>query len=594
MILRDYQQRISNSVIREWQEVCSTLVVCPTGGGKTIIFADVIRCIQPARAMVIAHREELIFQARDKIQSLTGLECGIEMGDLYVNKSLFGDTPVIISTIQTQTSGFGDRRRMSRFKPQEFGVLIIDEAHHATAKTYRDLINYYKTNNPAIKILGVTATPDRTDEEALGQIFETCPDEQDYEILDAIKDGWLVPIDQLMVTLGSLDFSHVRTTCGDLNGADLSAVMESEKNIQGVVQPTLEAMYGLPPHSLDTFPPNEWPATLERQPYVRRGIVFTVSVAQAEALSNIFNRIHPDLSRWVCGHTNKDQRREMLKQFAAGQIQCVVNVGVLTEGFDDPGVELIAMGRPTESRALYSQCIGRAMRPLTGLVDGLATPEERKAAISTSAKKSMLVLDFVGNSGKHKLMSSADILGGKVSDEAIARAVLKAKSKGGAVRMSDELDEAEEELRNEAAARRQAEEARKSRLVARVSYTSRKISPFDALELTPVRERGWDSGKVLSEKQRSLLLKQGINPDDMVYAEAKQLLNEMFRRWDQKLATVKQASLLKRYGYETKELKMDEASRLIDGLAKNGWRRTDRTTHVPLLTQQPTEDQVPF
>lgn len=580
--MRSYQSECVDCIFREWEEVISTLALLPTGSGKTRIAAEVIRRKQPLRTIFVCHREELVTQARNSFRKFAGLDSGIEMGNLFVNKSLFGDLPIVIATVQTLNSKWGDRHRMGRFKPEDFGVLICDEVHHGIAPSYRRVFDYFR-QNPNLRMLGLTASADRLDQQALGQICETCA--FDYEILDAIHDGWLVPIDQLMVTLGSLDFSHVRTTAGDLNGADLSAVMESEKNIQGVVQPTLEAMYGLPPHSLDTFPPNEWPATLERQPYVRRGIVFTVSVAQAEALSNIFNRIHPNLSRWVCGHTNKDQRREMLKQFAAGQIQCVVNVGVLTEGFDDPGVELIAMGRPTESRALYSQCIGRAMRPLPGLVDGLATPEERKAAISTSSKKSMLVLDFVGNSGKHKLMSSADILGGKVSDEAIARAVLKAKSKVGAVRMSDELDEAEEEIRNEAAARRQAEEARKSRLVARVSYTSRKISPFDALELIPVKERGWDSGKVLSEKQKSLLLKQGINPDDMSYAEGRQLLNAMFERWNKKLATIRQCSLLKRYGYETKELKMDEASRLIDVLAKNGWRRSDRTTHVPLLTQ---------
>ena len=118
---------------------------------------------------------------------------------------------------------------MSKFDPQRFGVLIIDEAHHATSPTYRRVIDYYRTN-PALKVLGVTATPDRADEEALGQVFQSVA--FDYEVLDAIHDGWLVPIEQQMVHVEGLDYSSIRTTAGDLNGGDLAAVLEAEKNLQ--------------------------------------------------------------------------------------------------------------------------------------------------------------------------------------------------------------------------------------------------------------------------------------------------------------------------------------------------------------------------
>ena len=553
MSLRDYQVDAHDCIFKEWESNTSTLVVIPTGGGKTVLFSAVCKTAQPKRAMVIAHREELIFQARDKIQHFSGLDCGIEMGDRWVNNSLFGETPVVISTIQTQNSSFGDRKRMSRFKPMDFGVLIIDEAHHATADSYRNLINYYIHNNPDIKVLGVTATPDRSDEMALGQVFQSVA--FDYEILDAIHDGWLVPVDQQFVAIEGLDFSEMRTTAGDLNGADLAAVMESEKNMHGVAASAIEIIGN------------------------KRAIVFTASVKQAEVISNILNRHRNGMASWVCGMTNKDARKNMLDLFKEGKIQVVCNCGVLTEGFDDPGVEVIVMARPTKSRSLYAQMAGRSTRPLAGLVDQLDDKDARKAAILASAKPSCLIVDFVGNSGRHKLVSSADILGGKVSDEAIAKAVEIAKKKGGAVRITETLDECQEALRKQeeerlaAASRRQEEEARKHKLVAKVKYSTKTVNPFDLFQIAPAKERGWDQGKVLTEKQKGVLLRQGINPEAMPYAQAKQVLHEMFRRVNEHLATAKQLAVLRRYGYTDPKITFEQASSALSAIAKNGWRK---------------------
>lgn len=544
---RDYQIAAHDSIFEEWRTLCSTLVVSPTGTGKTCLFSMVCNTVQPKRALVIAHREELITQACNKIEQFTGLQCGVEMADQYVNNSLFGEMPVVVSTIQTQNSSFGDRKRMSRFNPKDFGVLIIDEAHHATAASYRHLINYYMTANPQIKVLGVTATPDRADEAALGQVFESVA--FDYEILDAIHDGWLVPIEQQFVSISGLDFSEMRTTAGDLNGADLAAVMESENNMQGVASSAIQIIGS------------------------KRAIVFTASVKQAETVSSIFNRHREGMANWVCGMTNKDDRRELLSNFKTGKVQVVCNCGVLTEGFDDPGVEVIIMARPTKSRSLYAQMAGRSTRPLAGLVDHLENKDARKAAIASSAKPSCLIVDFVGNSGKHKLMSAAEILGGKVSDEAIAVAVRKAKESGSAVRISERLDEEEDAIKAAAEERRRADEARKAKLVAKAKYSIKTINPFDIFQISPAKERGWDEGKVLTEKQTALLLKQGINPDGMPYAQAKQVLNELFRRWKDKLATVKQVTLLQRYGYKDPNITFEQASNIINKLAASGWRK---------------------
>jgi len=547
MKLRPYQSAASEAIFKEWQDNDSTLVVIPTGGGKTILFADVIRRVFPRRALVIAHREELIFQARDKIERVTGLTADIEMGERRAEGGLFGMARVVVSTIQTQCSGGDGGGRMSKFDPSQFGLLIIDEAHHATSPSYRRVIDYYRTN-PALKVLGVTATPDRADEQALGQVFQSVA--FDYEVLDAIHDGWLVPIEQQMVHVEGLDYSDVRTTAGDLNGGDLAAVMEAERNLQPMASASVEIIGA------------------------RRALVFTASVKAAELTAEIFNRHRTGMAAWVCGETDREDRRRILAEFAAGKIQVVCNCGVLTEGFDDPGVEVVIMGRPTKSRSLYSQMVGRSTRPLPGVVDGPETAEARKAAIAASAKRSCLVVDFVGNAGRHKLITSADILGGKVSEEALERAVKRVSEAGGPVNMTEALDEAEAELREQ---RRLAEAARRANLVAKARFTTQAVDPFDVLALKPALARGWDQGRQLSEKQRSLLAKQGINPDRVSFVEGRQLIAEIFRRWDGKLCSFKQAKVLRKYGYDA-EVSFAEASAIIDGLARNGWRRTAEPT----------------
>lgn len=544
MKLRPYQVEAVAAVQREFQSVDSTLLVLPTGTGKTIVFADIIRRAFPRRALVLAHREELIFQAADKIHKNTGFRCDVEMADYRADLGgLFGGPQVVISTIQTQTAGADGSGRMSRFNPSLFGLIVVDESHHSTSPSYRRCIDYYR-QNPRLKVLGVTATPDRADEEALGQVYETVA--YDYEILDAIHEGWLVPVEQRFIAVSGLDFSHIRTTAGDLNGADLAAVMEEEKAMHGIAAPALEITAG------------------------RRSLVFAASVAHAERLAEIFNRHKDGCAAWICGKTDKEVRRKTLAAFAAGKIQYVVNVGCLTEGFDDPGVECIVMGRPTKSRALYAQMIGRATRPLPGLVDQIDDPADRCAAIAASAKPTCQVIDFVGNAGRHKLMSSADILGGKASEEAVE--IARKKAAAGPVRMDEAIDQAEREIEER---RRQA--ARRAQLTARARWSAQQINPFDVFGFAPVKERGWDHGRALSEKQRSLLERQGIDPAAVTYSQGRQLLTEIFRRWDHGLCSYKQARCLRRYGHDG-NVSREEAGRILDRLL--GGKKKKEAAHV--------------
>lgn len=544
--LRPYQAEAADAIFREWEDKSSTLVVAPTGTGKTNLFCEVIRRIQPKRAIVLTHREELTSQAVKRLWADFGIDSQVEMADQWADENYWNRAPVVVSTVQTQVAG-RNGGRMLRFNPNDYGLVICDEAHHYTAPSFRKVLNYYK-QNPEIKILGVTATPDRADEEALGQVFESVA--YDYEILDAIHDGWLVPVEQQMVNIVGLDFSNVRTTAGDLNGADLALVMEAEKNLHGIASASIDVIKD------------------------KRTLVFTVTVKQAERLAEIFNRHRSGMASWLCGTTPKNQRHKILKDFSNGLTQVLVNVGVLTEGYDDPTVECIVQGRPTKSRCLYAQIIGRSLRPLPGIVDGLNTPQERKFAISASAKPSALVLDFVGNSGRHKLMTSADILGGKLSEEVIERAIKKAKENGKPVRMDQELDKADRDIKKEIEARKAQEAARRAHVKAQADFKLRSVDPFDILEITPARARGWDAGKTITEKQRAVLLRQGINPDKLSYGQQKQLLIALFARMDKKLATIKQCQLLRKRGIDTHGLTFEQASqRITEIAAREGWKR---------------------
>ena len=548
MRLRDYQEAAAENVFREWEECASTLAVLPTGLGKTVLFAEIIRRMHErgARAMVLAHREELITQAAEKIQRVTGLEAQIEMGEYHVQPYFGQMPPVVVSTVQTHCAGGDGAGRMSKFDPQDFGLVVIDEAHHATASTYRRCIDWYRQND-ACKILGVTATPDRADEAALGRVFETVAYE--YGVLEAIQNGWLVPIEQQMVTVGSLDFSGIRTTAGDLNQGDLAEVMEDERNLQGVAVPTLEICGE------------------------RRAIIFATTVEQAERLAEILNRYKPDKAAWLCGKTDKEDRRHMLADFKAGRLQFVVNVGVLTEGFDDAGVQVVVMARPTQSRALYAQMAGRGTRPaeeVAGLLGDVPTATERCAMIRNSRKPSCLIVDFCGNAGRHKLCCTADILGGNIDEDVVAEVARRVREGGKPVDMTEELAKVKAEVE----ARKKREAATRAGLQARAQFLVTKIDPFNEWDLTPVQERGWDRGRHFSPKQAQVLLERiGVDPDKIPYGQGKQLLDEYFRRLQGGYASLKQAALLKKRGFSM-PLRHDMAGRMIGRMAeRQGWRK---------------------
>ncbi len=559
--LRDYQREAADAVFEEWKTHNSTLLVQATGLGKTVLAAEIIRRSQPRRTLFLAHRAELIYQAKEKIERFTGLECGVEMAAERSDRGLFGRTPVVVSSVQTQYSN-GNARV---FKPDDFGLLVVDEAHHYVAPAFRRIIDHYR-QNPNLKVLGLTATPNRTDEAALGEIFESCAHK--YEIIDGVQHGYLVDIKQLFVPVSGLDYSHVRTTCGDLNQKDLEIVMEQEETIQGMIQPIMEITWSVPQYSLSKLNVDQWGEFLKANGKPRKAIVFCVTVNQAKMFSNIINRAIPNSASSVSEATPKHERKRLLDDFASGrELHTICNCGILTEGYDNPTVEIIIQARPTESLVVYTQQIGRATRSLPGVIDGLETVESRRQAITDSAKPFCTIVDFVGNSGKHKLISSADVLGGEASEDVIERAKQKAKDSSIPENISDLLQKSLEEIAAEKAEKERQEEARKARLVAKAKYATVSVSPFEATGLAPRRTRGWEQNKELTEGQQKVWkLITGFNPDafkEYTYAQKKQLIDEQFRRWDSGLCTVSQAMQLKALGRDTSMGEL-EAARTLD------------------------------
>lgn len=558
MIPRDYQLDAVRNTFEQFATNDSTLGTLPTGLGKTVVFSMVARDfpqrVQQGRTLILAHREELIWQAAQKIERITGDKPEIEMGEnTAARHGLLAYGNVVVSSVQTQNAGRkcscqahepgvepppgcqncldGMVRRMQRFDPKEFSLIITDEAHHSTAATYGRIYDHYMGANPSIKHLGVTATPDRSDEEALGRRFQSVAFEMD--ILDGINGGWLVPINQSWVQVEGLDLSNVRTTAGDLNEGELADILEQEEQLHGIVSPTLELAGDRPT------------------------LVFATTVAHAQLMCDIINRHRPGQAICVHGKTPKDERRRLLAEYAQGRYQYLCGCGVFLEGFDEPRIACVAMARPTKSRSLYAQAIGRGTRPILPPLE--PDPRARRDGIAFGPKPDLLVLDFVGNSGKHKLISTADILGGRYTDDVVAEAVRIAKSKGGAQNLSDTFQEAATAL--------EAAKREKIRLNAR--YALRNISPFDLFETTPgIREPGWHKGRPPTPRQLEALRKFGVDIREVKsFFQATKLLDGAIARIKEKKSSFRQVRCLAKFGIDGREMSSEQAGQRITQLA---------------------------
>lgn len=531
--LRKYQQEAHDNSLAAFAEGKSrTLVILPTGGGKTIVAAHVTKAmLQKGRVMVLAHRDELIRQAVIKFHKVTGIEPAIEKADEFSEEDgLMEKPPIVVSTIQTQNSGTDELRRMARFDPKEFSLLWVDECHHAVSATWKRCIDYYANGNPDLKILFVTATPDRADERGLAEICDHIA--FDYELPDIIRDGYLVPIRQKRVRIEGLEFSKIHNAGDDFAQGELEAAMMVEKPLHGVIQATIETSCDLEIGFLETLRDDEerdkkLAARMgDRLP--RKTLTFTVSVSHAERTAEIINRWIPRSAAALSGESPEEDRRGVLKKFANGSIRFLVNCALFLEGFDEPSIEVVAMARPTKSRMLYAQAVGRGTRPLESIaapLGELEDPAERRKLIADSPKKYLTVLDFVGNSGKHKLVCSCDILGTACPQDVIDRAAEIAEEEE--IDAQAALDRAGEEIESGRAAeaamaeasaedadaademRITAAAARRLSLVGTGQYSIQQVSAFDPHDIAPAEVRIGPNG--ITPKQVDFLRKLGVS-----------------------------------------------------------------------------------
>lgn len=511
--LRPYQQQARDRIHAEWDAGHTrTLLVLPTGTGKTIVFASVAADQVRAgdRVLILAHRGELLEQAADKLQRSTGLVSAVEKAESTCLDSWYR---VVVGSVQTLQR----TARLERFPQDYFGTIIIDEAHHAITDGYRRILDYFS----GAKVLGVTATPDRGDMRNLGEVFDSLAFE--YKLTDAIKEGYLCKIMAQTIPL-QLDITDVGFTSGDYSLGQLGTALD----------PYLEQIA----------------AEMAQRCKGRKTVVFLPLIKTSQKFRDLLNT-YGFRAAEVNGQS--DDRRQVLADFDAGKYNVLCNSMLLTEGWDCPSVDCVVVLRPTKVRSLYSQMVGRGTRLSPGKTD-------------------LLLLDFLWMTDKHELCRPADLV---CEDRTVARQMTEHLAETGCPEDIEEAAaQASEDVvaqREEALAKQLEEQRRKkAKLVDPLQYEM-SIQAEDLAGYVPAF--GWEAGPP-SEQQTAALEKLGILPDAVESAgKAALLLDRLNKRRDEGLTTPKQIRCLEKYGFQHVGTWSFEAARhMIDRIAAQGWR----------------------
>jgi ATP-dependent helicase IRC3 len=325
--LRNYQQEALDAMLKaERQGISKQLVVLPTGAGKTFLFAHlpIVRS-NSLPMLVLAHRAELLHQAKAKIEAINpNLTVAIEKAE---HKA--GRVDVVVASVPTL--GRGNSTRIEGFEDIYFKTIIVDEAHHAAANSYQKILKYFKPDY----VLGVTATPQRSDSVGLIDTFDEIVYYKSIE--DLINEGWLSPLVGYRVKTNT-DISEVEIVNGDYKQEQLAEAIDNPSRNNSIVNAFVD---------------------LAR---TKKTVVFAANIAHARNLAASFAAQTRTQVRVVLGETPDEERQQILSDFRSGVVQVIINVGVLTEGFDEPGIEAIILARPTRSTLLYTQIVGRGTR----------------------------------------------------------------------------------------------------------------------------------------------------------------------------------------------------------------------------------------
>lgn len=309
------------------------LVSLPTGTGKTVIFSELIRQ-RDGTALILAHRDELLQQAADKLRSVAP-ELALTIGFVQAGRNDV-HSPIVLASVQTLASA----KRLAQL-PSEFDTVVIDEAHHATADSYRRILEHVTGSG---LIVGFTATPERADRSDLRDVFDTLSYGRSLE--EMIREGYLCDLQALRITLEDLDLAKVKKSRGDFQADDLGRAMHEAHAVEHVI------------------------AAYDQHALGKRTVAFFPTVAMSAEAAAAFTAagiraVHLD------GTTPSDERRAMLANLSTGAVEVVCNVGVLTEGFDEPSLQCIIIAAPTRSRIKYAQMVGRGTRLYPGKTDCL-------------------------------------------------------------------------------------------------------------------------------------------------------------------------------------------------------------------------------
>ena len=513
--MRPYQQAAREAIHAEWNDGRRrTLLVLPTGTGKTIVFAAVTedQVRSGSRVLVLAHRGELLEQAADKIKRSTGLASAVEKAE---QTCLDSWCRVVVGSVQSLQRP----ARLEQFPADYFGTIIIDEAHHAITDGYQRVLEHF----PEANVLGVTATPDRGDMRNLGEVFDSLAYE--YKLTQAIREGYLCPILAQTIPL-QLDISQVTLSGGDFAVGGLGTALD----------PYLEQIA----------------TEMQTACAGRKTVVFLPLIKTSQKFRDILNS-----KGFRAAEVNgqSEDRAEILSDFSNGKYNVLCNSMLLTEGWDCPSVDCIVVLRPTKVRSLYSQMVGRGTR---------LSPE--------TGKKDLLLLDFLWLTERHELCRPADII---CENREVSRKMTENLAKAGC---PEDIEQAAEQAsadvvaqREEALAKQLAEmRRRKKKLVDPLQYEM-SIQAEDLTGYVP--SFGWEMGPP-SEKQTAALEKFGILPDAVESAgKAQMLLDRLNKRRGAGLTTPKQIRCLEKYGFQhVGTWQFSDAKYMIDRIAANGWR----------------------
>jgi len=513
--LRPYQEQARLRVEDEWTSgVKRTLLVLPTGTGKTIVFAKIVEDMvrKGYRVLILTHRGELLEQAADKIRKSTGLVCSVEKADQSCLDSWFRVTVGSVQSMQRP-------KRLERFSADYFPVIIIDEAHHAISDGYQRVLEHF----PDARVLGVTATPDRGDMRNLGEFFQSLAYE--YTLPKAIKEGYLSPIKAQTVPL-EIDISDVGIQSGDFAAGEIGT-------------------------ALDPYLPK---IAEEMKKYCmnRKTVVFLPLIATSQKFKDLLNE---NGFRAAEVNGTSEDRAEVLKDFEEGKYNVLCNSMLLTEGWDCPSVDCVIVLRPTKVRSLYSQMVGRGTRLYPG-------------------KEYLLLLDFLWHTERHELCHPAHLI---CESEEVARKITQNMEKeagGEPVDLEDAEERASKDViaeREAALAKQLAEMKRRKRKLVDPLQFEMSIQAEDLSGYVP--SFGWEMAPP-SQKQLDALEKRGICPDEVGNAgKAKMLLDRLYARQDAGLTTPKQIRFLEGRGFQhVGTWDFNSAKNLIDRIAGNGWR----------------------